>query len=78
MGALVRSRNECYQYQSPRDQVKTVNISSVMRTASLSQHTPTDLLLGYFSSFVFLNQAHSHTLMFIIQLKICDGKRFFS
>lgn len=53
MGALVRSRNECYQYQSQRDQVKTVNISSVTRTAFLSQHTPTDLLLGYFSSLYF-------------------------
>lgn len=78
MGASVCSRNECYQYQSPRDQVTTVNISSVTRTASLSQHTPTDLLLGYFSSFVFLNQADSHTLTFNIQLKIYDGKRLFA
>lgn len=77
MGASVCSRNECYQYQSPGDQVKTVNISSVTRTASLSQHTPTDLLLGHFISFVFLNQSDSPTLMFIIQLKIYDSKRFF-
>lgn len=47
MGASVLSRNERYQYQSLRDQVKIVNISSVTQTASLSQQTPTDLLLGY-------------------------------
>lgn len=65
MGASVCSRNECYQFQSLRDQVKTVNISSVTRNASPFQHTPTDLSLGYFNSFVFLNQADSHTVTFI-------------
>lgn len=65
MRALVCSRNECYQYQSLRDQVKTVNISSVTRNASHFQHTPTDLLLGYFKSFVFLNQVNSHTATLI-------------
>lgn len=65
MGASVCSRNECYQYQSLRDQVKTVNMSSVTQNASHFQHTPTDLLLGYFNSFVFLSQANSHTVTFI-------------
>lgn len=65
MATSVCSRNEYYQYQSLRDQVKTVNISSVTRNSSPFQHTPTDLLLGYFNSFVFLNQADSHTVTFI-------------
>jgi len=36
-----------------------------------------DLLLGYFSSFVFLSQANSHTLAFIVQLKIYGIKSAF-